>query len=513
MVTIAQGVLAGREQDGIHNFKNIPYAAPIAGENRWLPPQAPESWTGTRDATRIGNACPQTSSAPIRLSGRAAQKFMRAIEMTGPQGDDCLNLNVWTPAPDPDAKLPVMVWIHGGAFVTGAGSMPLYDGTNLAKKNVVMVSINYRLGAMGSFTAPGQFDDEFCCPNRGFEDQLAALRWVQQNIKQFGGDPDNVTIFGESAGGQSIAVLVASPKSKGLFRRAIAQSGTPEFGTSIDHHKNYATDLLQAMDIKPGDRAALSALSAQDTLRMMAIGRKMLRLQKGAKDRYGDLATYGSLGCAHGTDLMPVPVLDALGQGAGKDIDLMIGTVKEDGRLFPLVIPGPEPVAARLCMRMMKGMMVPQDRPRQVFANYKRAMPGVSNTAIRGQILTDCLFRRGSVRAAEHHANHAPGRTYLYQFDWTSPVPGIGAMHGLDMPFVMQNLETCAEILGDLDPLHALADTVSDAWVSFAKTGKPTATMPDWPAFDADKRATMIFDSQISLQHDVDRPIRDIWYG
>lgn len=511
-VTITQGRLAGNQTGGIHSFKGIPFAAPISGHNRWLPPRQAENWSGTRDATKFGNACPQEPGPSMRFVSKAGRKFIRTIDMTGPQGDDCLNLNVWTPSLDPDAKLPVMVWIHGGAFLTGAGSMPHYDGTNLAQKGVVLVSINYRLGIMGSFTAPNMFEHDFCGPNRGFEDQLAALRWVQDNIKNFGGDADNVTIFGESAGGQSIAVLLASPSSKELFKRAIVQSGTPEFCTSYEDHQNYAADLLQAIGVKAGDTAAISALSAADTIAMMGVGRKLLRA-KNAAERYGDLAVYGGLGCAYGTPFMPVPILKSLAQGVAKDVDLMIGTVKEDGRLFPLVMPGPEALAARLCMAWFQNLMIPRRNPKLVFERYKKVMSNATGAEIRGQIMTDAMFRRGSVRAAEIHAQSAPGRTYLYQFDWSSPVPGIGAMHGIDMPFVTQNLDAFEEIIGDVTALHEMADIVSDAWVNFAKTGKPTAAMPEWQPFDKDHRATMVFDTKIELQHDIDGPLREIWYG
>ncbi len=513
-VTVAQGALAGTLADGVHAFKGIPYAAPVAGENRWLPPQPPDAWSGVRDARRCGNICTQEPPPNKWLAGRAGKVFMETLWVTEPHGDDCLNLNIWTPSLDPDAKLPVMFWIHGGAFTTGSGSLPIYDGGNLAKKGVVVVSINYRLGLMGSFVAPGMFEDDFCGPNRGFLDQAAALRWVQENIRAFGGDPGNVTIFGESAGGQSIAVLLASPATKGLFTRAIAQSGTPEIGSPVADHRQFAVDLLRAMGIAPGDRAALSALSGKDTAQAMRTARKMLA--KGDESKYGKLMNNGNIGCVYGDVFMPHSILDSLQQGTAKDIDLMIGTVREDGRLFPLVMPGPESFAAWLCMGYFKGLMLPRNKPDQVFAGYRNVIPGAAKSAVRSQIITDCMFRRGSVRAAELHAQSSGGRTYLYQFNWASPVYGgaIGAMHGIDVPFVNQNLEAFARLLGDIEALRELADTVSDAWVNFARGGIPVAVgMPEWQPFDAEQRATMVFDTRIELQHDVDRAMREIWYG
>ena len=513
-VKVAQGLLKGTEADGIHTFKGIPYAAPISGENRWLPPMQPEHWSGVRDASQFGNICPQESPPNAWLAGKAGRLFIETLWETESAGDDCLNLNVWTPSMDPDAKLPVMFWIHGGAFTTGSGSLPIYDGTNLAKKEVVVVSINYRLGLMGSFVDPGMFEDGFCGANRGFLDQVAALRWVNENIGGFGGDPENVTIFGESAGGQSIAVLLASPATKGLFKRAVAQSGTPEIGSTVSDHEDFAIDLLKAIGIQPGDRDSLSQLSAKDTIDAMKTARKLMA--KGTEQRYGTLLANGNIGCIYGDEFLPLSILDSLQHGGGHEVDLMIGTVQEDGRLFPLVMPGPESFGAWLCMRYFKGLMRPKNKPDVVFELYSNAMPNASKSAIRGQIMTDCMFRRGSVRAAELHAGNSSGRTYLYQFNWSSPVLGgaIGAMHGLDVPFVNQNLEAFCPLLGGLEPLRELADTVSDAWVNFARHGEPSASnMPKWQPFDTEQRATMVFDTSIELQYDVDRALRDVWYG
>ncbi|NIB38132.1 carboxylesterase/lipase family protein [Pseudomaricurvus alkylphenolicus] len=513
-VSVSDGVLVGREENGIHSFKGIPYAAPISGENRWLPPKPVEPWEGERDATRFGNICTQMSPPNKWLAGRAGWAFIDTIWQTEPDGDDCLNLNVWTPSPDPDANLPVMFWIHGGAYTTGSGSLRLYNGHNLARKDVVVVSINYRLGLMGSFTAPGMFDDEFCGANRAFLDKVAALRWVQENIRRFGGDPDNVTIFGESAGGQSIAVLLASPAAQGLFKRAIAQSATPEFAVPVADHEHFAADLLHALGIKPGDRSALAQMTAQDTVKAYVVAGKLI--PKGANGRYGQIATYGNLGCTYGDSFMPQSILDALTQGIGSDVDLMIGTVREDGRLFPLVLPGPEWFSSWLSMKFLKALLKPANEIDLVFQRYQSVMPGASKSAVRGQILTDAMFRRGSVKAAECHAGVSRGRTYLYQFNWSSPVlnGAIGSIHGLEVPFCNRNLDVCSPILGDLEPIRELADTMSDTWVNFARSGKPAAPgLPEWRPFDSEQRATMVFDTNSELQHDVDRAMRDIWDG
>lgn len=505
VVVTATGEVRGVAQSGIHCFKGIPYAEPISGERRWLPPIEREPWTGVRDATRFGAACPQEAPPNKWLTGRAGRAFIETLWAPEQRGDDCLNLNVWTSTVDSNAALPVMVWIHGGAFTTGSGSLPIYDGSRLAAKGVVVVSINYRLGMMGSFVAPGMFDDEFCGPNRGFRDQIAALRWVQTNIEAFGGDPGNVTIFGESAGGQSVAVLLASPLTSGLFRRAIAQSGTPEFGTPVDDHRRFAPDLLAAMDIPPS-RSALAALNADDTITSGKAARKVLA--KGTEAQYGDLLRFGHVGCVHGDDLLPHPILESLEQGAGTDVDLLIGTVREDGRLFPLVMPGPERVSSWLCMKLFGTAMGIDGRVDAVMDRYRAVLPDASTAELRGQILTDWMFRQGTIEAAERHR----GSTYLYQFDWASPVAGIGAMHGVDVPFAFDNLEPFAPILGDLAPLRELADSISDTWVAFARDGSPqSASLPHWPAFDTERRATMVVDSTTVVVDDHARPWQDAW--
>ncbi len=512
VVEVADGKLKGSESDGVHSFKGIPFAAAVAGVNRWLPPRPPRSWSGERDATRFGRTCVQQKPPNKWLTNRSGRRFIEFIHEDEPAGDDCLNLNVWTPTLDTGAKLPVMVWIHGGAFLSGSGSMTPYDGTRLAQKEVVVVSVNYRLGLMGFFSAPGLFGGDFCVPNRGFMDQVASLRWVQENISAFGGAADNVTIFGESAGGQSVAVLLASPASRGLFRRAIVQSGMPELGVPLSHYERFAGDLLNAMGIESGDRTALSKLSARQTIDAVRKANRLLA--QGSGKQYGKIRVYGFYGGVYETEFLPHSVLESIGKGAAGDIDLMIGTMRQDGRLFSLVFPGPEGFSGWLCMRLFKGMLEPRNDIKGVMDRYQQVMPGASKNAVREQIITDSVFRRGSVRAAEAHAASNPGRTFLYQFNWASPLfnGGLGAMHALDIPFVMRNLEPFASILGDVEPLKALSEAVSDAWVTFARTGTPSSPdLPEWQPFDTAKRATMVFNTESEIQYDVDSAMRKLW--
>ena len=508
-LTVEQGMLQGVEREGVYTYKNIPYAASISGENRWRPPQPPARWTGVRDASEAGSICAQPDiSVPAWLCGRAGAALTSKISLTGPFGDDCLNLNVWTPSPDPDAKLPVMFWIHGGGFMQGSGTIPLYDGAELAKKGVVVVTINYRLGLAGVLAAPDYFDGDFATPNRGFLDQVKALHWVKQNIRQFGGDPDKITIFGESAGGLGVSVLLASPATKGLFQRAILMSGAPESGASLADHQMLAADFLKKVGIKKGDAAALSQVFPQQLVKWYDIADKIAR---GAGGQYGNLSKgLGGAPNALQTDFQPVPILDALANGQAKDIDLMLGTTKDEARFFSLILPGPVRLSSRLCLKWLGSFAGPNKSAKQLVKEYSMLMPEASRHLIREQVITDIVFRRGTVRAACAHARTNPGRTFLYQLEW--PSPALDAFHGVELGMVFQTLEEFEELYGDIEDVRRFSSQVSDAWVNFAKYGTPSAPgLPVWEAFEEEKRASMVLNTRSEIQYSTDREKENVW--
>lgn len=514
-VTIEQGTLQGFEHDGVHGFKGIPYAAPISGENRWRPPQPPEHWSDVRDATQAGVVCQQPIlKLPTWLFGRAAGLLDPLINpaKTLPMGDDCLNLNVWTPAPDPEAKLPVMFWIHGGGSTQGSGSMPMYDGAALAKKGVVVVNINYRLGLAGFLSAPDYFDGDFGTPNRGFLDMIAALRWVQQNISQFGGDPDQVTIFGESAGGVAISVLLASPASKGLFHRAIMMSGVPECGASLSQHQALAGELFEKVGIKRGDAEALSRVPPEQLVEWCGT---FDQLGRRSPEKYGGLGRrLGSAPNALETEFQPVPILDAIASGQASHVDLMLGTTLNESRMFSFIMPGPVRLASRLFLKAIGSCTGPNMSAKDFIREYRRLMPEASRHLIREQVITDALFRRGTVRAAEAHAQTNPGRTFLYQFEWPSPAMNgaMGAMHGVELPLVFQTMGEHPELFGDLEAARGISEQMSDAWVNFAKNGTPSASgLPRWEAFESEKRASMVLNTRSEILYDTDREKVKIW--
>jgi carboxylesterase type B len=510
VVSIKQGQLEGSAAAGIHAFKGIPFAASTAGLNRWRPPQPAPGWEGVRPATRFGATCAQGGMPARALMGKAGRQYLDLILPDEPRGDDCLNLNVFTPSVDPDARLPVMYWIHGGALLYGSGSQAIYDGTPLARKGVVVVTVNYRLGLIGFLAGDSHFEGDVCAGNRGFMDQVAGLEWVQENIRAFGGDPSNVTIFGESAGGTSVAVLLASPRSEGLFQRAILQSGGDRQSQATEDHQNYAAAVLDALGVARGDADALARVPVESLLGNLA--NKVFRK---SRDQLGEMGKTGSaITGTHGTDFMPHAVVDALANGSASDVDLMIGTNKDEGRLFSLILPGPRWLASRSFSRLTGSIIGDRAAQKEVLRRYRAALPGESGTRVHEQLTTDLTFRRGCTRIAEAHAQKRPGHTFMYEFHWESPVlnGAFGAVHALEIPFAFDNLERAPELVGSKEGAQPLADSMSDAWVSFARDGTPAAReLPDWPAFDAGERATMVFDRECRLEKDPGAEIRAIW--
>lgn len=506
----ALGSVLGLENSGVHVFKGIPYAASIDGLRRWLPPQAPPKVPEAIDARAFGPTCPQPKLAgPRWLLGEAGAAYLQILEDTEPQGAGCLNLNVWTPSLDPAAALPVMVWIHGGGLTVGSSRFPETDGAALARKGVVVVSLNYRLGAFGFLAGEGLFPGELCIGNRGFMDQIAALTWVRDHIRAFGGDPKAVTLFGQSAGGTSVATLLASPRSEGLFERAIIQSG-PLLDAPAEDCAAFTRDVLRAIGLPILNARALAGLPDHKLLGALTHG---LLLRRGQP--YGALSrTRMPFVAARGTAFLPRGVLAALAIGAARGIDVMVGTTRDEARASAVAVPGPEAFSVSLVNRVIAGLIGSDRRSRsELRKRYRALMPGAAARRIEERVQTDALFRIRLIRAAERHSA-AGGRTYMYRFDWRSPAfKGVyGAIHALDVPFVFDNLDRAPHLIGDLSAAQPLADAMSDAWVNFARTGVPgSPLLPAWPRYDAVERKTMIFDRRCRVASDPDGATRAIW--
>jgi len=480
VVQTKSGALRGARENGLAVFRGVPYAAAPVGERRFAPPQ-PVGWKETRDATRDGPIPPQGRSRLAHVMG----------DVERPQSDDCLTLNIWTPAPD-GGKRPVMVWIHGGAFSSGAGSLPWYSGERFARNgDVVAVSINYRLGALGFLCLPGVSPG-----NLGLLDQIAALTFVRDNIAAFGGDPDNVTVVGQSAGAASIAILMTMPLAKGLFRRAILQS-TP-FGRparTLEDSLRIGRRLLEVLGLKPDERAQLKLLPFA---KLVAAQGEVGRLEK----KFAD--TQAPFWPVIDGDVYPGEVAPALAAGAGRDVDVMVGTTREEMAAFYGIDPDIPKADAAAVEGVFAAMF--KSGHRAIYDETRRMRASGSNTALLGDLMTDVNFRMGSLRFAEARADQ--GRpAYVYQFDWQSPA-GFEACHCIELPFVFNNFEhwTDSPMLkgADREETTGIAEAMHGAWLAFVRTGKPDhPRLPYWPVYRREDRMTMRFDTTIGPVSDL----------
>ena len=484
---LVQGATA---RDGVLAFRGIPFAAPPVGTMRFKPPARPASWDGTRDCTRFGDVVPQA---------KTPGEFGNLFDPTNPQGPDCLNLNVWTP--DPGAVgLPVLVWIHGGAFVIGSGSDSLYDGASFARDGVVTVTINYRLGAAGfHHVGAGQ-------PGSGafgVLDQIAALEWVQENIASFGGDPNRVTIAGESAGGMSVGTLLGAPGAKGLFRRAIPQSGAAHHSMSEHSAALIASQLQAALGVDPADVTDEQLIAAQQQ-----VGAEIQATRNPAK--FGPEAASSTMGWIpmSGGDVLPQRAIDAIASGSAKDIDVLIGTCRDEFMLFLGI--APELLGLDDSMTGPMFDMVFGAQGATALETYRGNRAGAPAAELLGALQTDQMFRIPAVRLTEAQVQNK-SRTYAYVMSWESPAFGgrIKAGHALDLPFMWDNVRDpmAKRLIGD-DAPQALADEMHGAWVRFITDGDP-----GWPAYDLTARTTRDFGGATTL---VDDPLGDeraLWDG
>ena len=472
IVTTQHGRLRGQVVAGVATFKGIPYAAPPFGPNRFQQPRPPEAWDGVRDALEYGKVPPQSPYSP---------PFDRLLGNQGVPGEDCLNLNVWTP--DPSSRgLPVMLWIHGGAFARGSGAIPIYDGSRFARDGVVCVTINYRLGADGFlFLADG-------IANRGLLDQVAALTWVQQNIGAFGGDPDRVTIFGESAGAFSVASLISMPKARGLFKRAITQSGAGHHTSSVATAQLVLRNLADKLGIEP-TMPAIAAVSLERLVEAQAQLALELALQPDPA-RWGEVAANGMpFEPVVDGEVLPARPIDAIAAGGSADLDLMVGTTAEEWRFFLV----PSGVIDYITEDRLTATAVSMGlNPDQALPAYRASRPQASSGDLLAVLITDWFFRIPAIRLAEAHGKHG-GTTYMYDFAWRSPLfdGRLGACHALEIGFVFDRLdrEGTGGLAGTKAP-QALADVMHKAWVAFATSGTP-----GWSPYDVRERTAMRFDA------------------
>ncbi len=503
IVSTAQGRLEGIERNGVWQFRGIPYASPPVGERRFRPPAPPEPWVGVRPADTFGAVAPQAGGGTAMLLG----------EQGRPASEDCLFLNVTTPGCDDGAR-PVMVWIHGGGYLSGSSSTPWYDGTRFCRRgDVVVVSINYRLGALGLLWL-GDLDPSLrSSGTNSLLDQAAALRWVQENIAAFGGDPGNVTIFGESAGAMSVATLLALPAAQGLFHRAIAQSGAasntfaPEVASEVTATTMARLGVTDLDGLVAADAGALVDAAASITAGLIRDPFKIA-------GRTGISVALAFEPVVDG-EWLPTAPLEAVAKGDAADVPLLIGTNRDEWNLFRILSPGgldrPE-MLSRLDASFGDGL--------HVHDTYAAARPGASTDELWSAVLTDAAFRIPADRLLAARAQGLSTPAHQYLFTWASPAFGgvAGSCHALEIPFVFGVLANPgAELIlgGEAGPeLWSLSDAMQDAWIAFARTGDPNHPgLPEWPAWSPDERPVMGLDVDREVVLDPSGTERALWEG
>ena len=494
-VTTSDGVVQGKPVGDLLTWRGIPYAAPPVGSLRLRAPAPVEPWQGVRDATEWGNASVQHKKGTMLSPGKYQ-----------PSSEDCLTLNVLAPSRPSSTPRPVMVFIHGGAYTLGTSATPLYGGGSLVRRSledsegIVYVSLNYRLGVLGYLdlsqfsTEARQFD-----ANLGLRDQVAALEWVQRNIAQFGGDPENVTIFGESAGGNAVTTLLATPAARGLFHRGIAESSAPGLVATKERATEWAREFVGFLG--NGDNAA----QALDSADVTSLGRAGTKLAFTVLNRTPGLHPFGPV---IDGDFLPENPLDACHAGSAHQVPLIIGTNSREGTLFPKILDALPTNPERI--DKMFSLTDPDARDRVV-----EAYPGYPGEAAAIDVGGDFTFWKPSLELAEAHSRLAP--TFSYRFDFAPRVMkwlGLHATHGFELFAVFGINETAfgklMTVPGGRAAFAHVTEQVQSNWLHFARTGTP---MDHWPTYDEATRSTMIFDARTRVQRDPRRDRRQAWEG
>ena len=466
-ITLDSGIISGTVSDGVPAYLGIPFAAPPVGDLRWREPQPVKQWTGELDCSKYALACPQPKSLFYDV---------------GATNEDCLYLNVWSTAKSPDAGLPVMVWIHGGSYTTGAGSQSMYDGKNLARQDVVVVTINYRLGPLGFLSHPllSQESPNGVSGNYGLLDQIAALKWVKKNIRSFGGDPNRVTVFGESAGAASICSLMISPLAEGLFQQAISESGS--FGDAYPVARENTVEKAEKTGLEL--TATLGCDKAENVLAAMR--------QKTADDIVN--AAYKNYDANGGTKYRPVEdgwvipgnPWSLFTAGKQAKVPLLIGTNANEGTIFIL----PKLLIQKMTRQDYETYIknLYKDNAAEVLARFPAASTEEVPAAY-SKMFTIMSFAAGALHAADTTAaNNSP--VYMYKF---TRIPDtllkmFGAFHGLEIFYLFGNFMIRVAPIPDTPADSTLSQTIMRYWSNFARTGNPNGPgLPDWPAYSADK--------------------------
>jgi para-nitrobenzyl esterase len=488
IVETASGKVRGVIQGGTHIFRGIPYGASTAGSNRFMPPRKPEPWAGVREAFQNGPTAPQLKVPENSL--------ILNHKPTALEGEDCLVINVFTPGVNDGRKRPVMVWLHGGGFASGAGSAHAFDGTYLARSgDVVVVSVNHRLNIFGYLYLADAGGDKYAdSGNAGLLDVVAVLEWIRDNIVHFGGNPGNVTIFGQSGGGSKVSTLLAIPPAKGLFHKAIIESGSALKGI----HREDASKTTERILAKLGLQA-----NQVDELQKLPVDRLLTAI-----DTRGSAPGTAPFLIAPVVDgrALPRDPFDPTAPEISADVPLIIGTVNTEGTFF---IPPDSPLFS-LDEAGMRTRLTPRygEATDKLIDLYRKETPNASPSQIYFLITA---FPTAAITQAERKVAQGKAPVYMYLFTWETPVEGgkRHSPHTVELPFVFNNVEEQPEEVGNGPELQPLAEKVSGAWAAFAHTGNPsTPGAPKWLAYMANERATMIINNEWKLVNDPRHDVR-----
>ncbi|QWT22970.1 carboxylesterase/lipase family protein [Subtercola sp. PAMC28395] len=511
VIHTTHGPVRGVAEGSVHVWKGIPFAAAPIGELRWRAPVAPDTWRDVRDATVFGNVCPQATNAVISL------------DPTAQHDEDCLNLNVWrssgsttgTDAAEPatgERPVPVMVWVHGGAYVFGASSQKLFDGASLvAGGEVILVTINYRLGGFGFLELTSlNSETEHFDTNLALRDVVLALEWVRDNIAAFGGDPEAVTLFGESAGGGIVTTLMTVPAAKGLFARAVAQSSP---ATSVyDEHRasTVASAFLEQLGVAPAQAATLRGISAD-----RIVEASMAVFQNVPTTAPGTLAFAPVVD----GDLVPEQPLTVFREGRAHAVPLIIGTNKDEAAMFKMMKSPLMPIQPDTIREMFNGIAA--EHPEITLPSEAQIGSAYSGLSVKAEgmgVARDVGFRMPAVWIAEGQSAVAP--VYLYRFDWATPMLrmlGIGATHATELPYLWGNLVSGPKDitfkLGGLRVGKTVSARMQERWLAFAVTGTPIGLdgEPEWKGYSSEERSTLVIDRHDRVVDDLDGALRKAW--
>ncbi|MCB1647698.1 MAG: carboxylesterase/lipase family protein, partial [Pseudomonadales bacterium] len=484
------GPVRGRTLDGVHCFKGIPYGRETSGKRRFMPPQPPVPWARPLNAEEYGPASPQAGQYPD-------------------QSEDCLVMNVWTRGLDDAGKRPIMLWLHGGGFQSLSGSSPIYDGTNLCLRgDVVVMGLNHRLNIFGFLhlgdIAGQHYQDS---GNVGMLDIVAALQWIQDNAEHFGGDPDNVTIFGESGGGRKVSTLMGMPAARGLFHRAIVQSGPGLHLQPRDKANDVALAVLAELGLKPSEYSRLHELPKEKLIATYTSVTGRFDADTRSKGRFEHRGLVPTVGVPSLPDYSFDPVASPL----SAEVPLLIGSNRHE---MTYLWRRDKAVMERTLTRealLARLKIFTSEEAERVLEVYERLYPGLAPAVYLVMIVSDRTYRSDSITIAQRKAMQGAAPCYVYLFEWeTNPV--MLAHHALEITFVFDNTSREPDMSGGTPEAAALAAKMSEAWIAFARTGNPnTGNLPTWKPYSLQDRHTLLFNNESRLVADPDAEVRQLW--